>query len=547
MKKTILKVSALALTALTAFGTVACGGGSGNGGTSGGGNKDDSIEITIYAGGSSEYKWEKGAAEEEVYKAIQDAYYEDMGKKLKFNTQFFQRDMKKDIQSRVQDGSVDVVISHVGGGDGLDDWLLDQPTTLYRDLFTDFDKYKNLGKWMKWSDGNGLELDAMDRVTRENGEIIGIPSVISPYKFGILVRKDWMEACGYTDDPTKTDLTLVDNYVEFENMAMAMQKKYKLDYAISGAIFEVEKTGILGAYGLDAGYYSMTTKTLENGTEITDYGGYIDPEYSKVLEVESRWIQNKVLAIKPDAIQVAECEEKFIAGSTGIFMQGATIDHLIEVARACKEVNKTAEFTVLSGLTKDKDSTEKGSMRNPVGTFMASVTANTPDAKELLTFLNWVYKNEDNYNLCRYGVEGVHWIKGENNTYTYPEKYSYHNKPYSGILTLVENQVISNMQYGGLTAEEKQWIETVSNPDNYIKGNDTVDYLLRITNADLYKLHTQERKTFFTYTQNVWGGAVFTEAANKAEYAANVAEYIKGINGYAMEVNELYKKLKGEN
>ena len=242
MKKQIWKVSALALAAISAFGTVACGGGGG-----GGGSKNDGLEITIYAGGSSEYKWEKGSVEAEVYEAIEDAYYEDMGTKLDFRVEFpGGNNMKNSIQTQVTEGNIDVVISHVGGGDGLDDWFLGQPTTLYRDLSTDFVVYQNLGKHMEWSDGQGLNLNAMTRVTMEDGQILGIPSVISPYKFGMLVRKDWMEACGYTDDPTATDKILVDNYVAFENMAMAMVEKYKLNYAISGAIFEVEKTGVLG-------------------------------------------------------------------------------------------------------------------------------------------------------------------------------------------------------------------------------------------------------------------------------------------------------------
>ena len=551
------KVTSLLLSMLAAFSCVACGSGnqssSSSSSSSGGGGSGEAVEITIYAGGSSEYQWKKGAAEEEVYKYIEDLYYEEMGIRLKFNVQFMPQNMKNTIVTQVTEGNIDVVISHVGGGDGLDDWFLGQPTTLYRDLREDFLKYRGLGNMENWTwtDGEDLTIDALDRVKRLDGQMLGIPSVITPYKFGILVRKDWMEACGYTDDATDTTRTLVNDYEDFEAMALAMKEEYNLNYAVSGAIFEVEKTGLLGAYGLDAGYYSMTKMQDENGNDIIDYGGQINPAYAEVLEVESRWVQNGVLAKSPDAIKVTECEEQFIAQSTGIFLQNGTIEHLIEVARACKAQNPDAEFTVLSGLTKNETSTAKGNQRNAVGTFMASITANTPDYKELLTFLNWVYSNEENYNLCRYGQEGVHWIDNGDGTYSYPEGYTYHNKPYSGILTLVENQAISNMQYKDFTDDEKSWIANVRKPENYIV-NDTVDYLLYINDADLMKTHFANRKAMFTYTQGIWDttkklwnmetGAVDTALLN--EHADIVSAYRTDANEYSRAVYSLYASLK---
>lgn len=534
------KTMGIALGSFMLLGCTACGGG----GATGGGGDDDATTITIWAGGSSEYQWKKGSAEEEVYQYISDLYYEEMGVRLKFDVQFLGQTMKNSMTTQVNNGKIDAVISHVGGGDGLDDWFLGQTTTLYRDLSTDFAMYENLEKHFEWSDGKNLTIDARDRVKMLDGTIIGIPSVINPYKFGILVRKDWMEACGYTDDPADTSKILVNDYVDFENMALAMKERYNLNYAVSGAIYEVEKTGLLGAYGLDAGYYTFT-KMKDGETDIMDYGGQINPAYAEILKVESRWIQNGVLATSPDAIKVNECEEKFLSEATGIFLQNGTIEHLIEVARACKAQNEEAEFTVLCGLTKDEESTAKGNMRNSVGTFMASITANSPDYQELLEFLNWVYSSEEVYNACRYGKEGVHWIDNGDGTYSYPDKYSYYKKPYSGILTLVENQVISNLQYS-FTAEEKGWIANVRKSENYIV-NDTVDYLLYVTDDALMKTHFRERKAMSTFTQNVWDKKVlFNEDSTDVmnEYLTIVNNYRTNAKAYSMEVAKLYNNLK---
>ena len=552
MMKKIYKAVTFLLSLLAAFSGVACGEQKSPSGSDPNGS-GETVEITIYSGGSSEYRGKKGALEEEVYKYIEDTYYEQMGTRLKFNVQFMPQTMKNTIVTQVTEGTIDVVISHVGGGDGLDDWLLNQPSTLYRDMREDFLKYKKLGNmenWM-WTDGENLTINALDRVRRLNGEMLGIPSVITPYKLGVLVRKDWMKECGYTDDETDTTRTLVNDYEDFEALALAMKEKYNLNYAVSGAIYEVEKTGLLGAYGLDAGYYSMTKTTDDKGNNIIDYGAQINTAYAEVLAVESRWVQNGVLAVAPDAIKVNECEEQFIAGSTGIFLQNGTVEHLIEVARACKEQNPEAEFTVLSGLTKDESSTAKGAMRNAVGTFMASITANTPDYKELLTFLNWVYSSEENYNLCRYGKEGVHWIDNGDGTYSYPAGYSYQNKPYSGILTLVENQAISNLQYKDFTEEEKKWITNVRKPENYII-NDTVDYLLIINDADLMKTHFNKRRAMYTFTQGVWDTtkklwnieSKKVDTALLNEHTAIVNAYRTEANEYSREVYSLYAALK---
>ncbi|MBQ8685331.1 MAG: hypothetical protein IJ514_04075 [Clostridia bacterium] len=527
------RILSVALASLTVFGLAACG--DQQEGT------DGATEITIWTGGSSEYQMKKGSKEEEVYKYVEDLYYEQMGEKIKFNVQLMGQTMKSSMTTQVQEGTIDIVMSHVGGGDGLDDWFLGQNTVMYRDLRTDFTRYKNLGKWMTWTDPNPdvaeadkLTIDALDRVTDKEGKIIGIPSVITPYKFGILVRKDWMEACGYTDDEAKAtadSLTLVNDYEEFEEMALAMKSAKNLNHVISGAIYEVEKTGLLGAYGLDAGYYTYT-KAKDGNSDVMGYGALLNPEYAKVLEVESRWIHEGLLKKSPDATKVNDYEAEFIAGSTGVFLQNGTIEHLIEVARACKVQNPEAEFTVLCGLTKDDESTAKGNMRNSVSTFMASITKNTPDATAILTFLNWVYSSEDIYNICRYGIEGVHWIDNGDGTYSYPEGYSYHNKPYSGVLTIVENQAISNLQYKEFTDTEKSWISKVRKAENYIV-NDTVDYLLFVKDKTKRDLHFANVQAMSDFSQAVWNASGLYESAPfSTSNAAHMAEFNKAQSDY---------------
>lgn len=552
MKHKITKLICLILSAFMILGATACG--------ETGDPTNDRIEIKIYAGGSSQYQWKKGTKEDEVLRLIEQKYEQEEGVKLTFNVQFYGHDMWDSVGTAED---LDIIISHVGGGVGVDDKMIDQE--IYYDLSDDLTEdtgYDDIIKHTKMTFGEGADaftLDAMDRVTTHTGDIIGIPSVISPYRYGILVRKDLMEKYGYTDDANDTSKILVNNYADFEQMCIAIRNGENMNFAVSGAIYEVEATGLVGACGLDAGFWTMTNYVDGNGTELTNHVGYMNPDYAKVVEIESRWIKNGVLAKDPSTIKVDDCEGHFISGATAVFLQNGSIDHLIEMARACKSLNSQAEFTVLSGLTLDRTSTAKGVERKPLAAFMAGIKKDSKDIDEILSFLDWVYDNEDNYNLCRYGVEGTHWIDNENGTYSYPagSNYSVHNKPYSGILTLVENQVISNLRYAGTTADEQawfeleqKWYETVENTDNYVQ-NPVVDYLLKLPQSEQSKHYTKASSISSGFLEKVWGYVEgyqdFTvDGPLGDEYRRLVNEYLASTAyEYCVALNQRYKLLAG--
>lgn len=505
-------------------------------------NGDNGTDIVIYAGGSSEFSWTEGQNESAVIDYIEDQYYQYSGKKLNFKTNLtLGKSMKDNIVNDVRDGDVDVVISHTSGGDGIDDWALKED--VYYDLsgYVDdyFYDYIEEGKF-SWTDGE-MTIDAITRLTNEEKEIIGIPSVINPYKFGILVRKDWMEQAGYTDDINDTSKKIyVDDFEKFTAMAKAMKEEQNLDYVITGAMFDVEKAGLLGACGINAGYYTNTVYTEGENTYVGP--GYINPNYKDVLAIEYEWSKERLLAADCDNIYLSAGETNFIAGKTGIFLQDPTITHLIEVARKAKQANPNAEFTVLGALTKDKNSTEKGFMRNSIATFGAMITKSSKNAKDIMQFMKWVYSSKENYLLCKYGREGIDWTYDEvNGTYDYLVG-DYTNPPYSGILALVENQAIADLQYAGYSAEERQWIQTARNKENYIK-NDTIDYLLHTNNAELLNLKGNQAVIISTTIRPIWNGNQdFADIANKFETARVV--YMNNAKNYISAMNTIYNNLK---
>ncbi len=502
MKKRIL--SAL-LAAMMTFTMVGCGETEDNGGGGGGGSttRPTGTSITIYTGGSSEFIWTKGSKEEEILDYIEQKYFDETGVSLDFNVSFLGQDMKTKLQSALSGGDpVDVAVSHTRGGDGMDDWMIKYDG--FYNLADDIEEYgpNVYDAFSKPLDGSISS--ALDAVTTSENKVVGIPSVISPYKFGILVRKDRMEAVGYTDDEekagtlctaTNSNYILVDNLEDFTAMCIAINRKFDKNYAVSGAIWDIEKALSLGAFG-NSGQY---TYAVDAENEMIRGGASFD-YYLDVIKTEYDWAVNGVISKDADAILKEDAEQAFYSGASSVFVLDPTVTHLIQVARNCKAVNAEAEFTVLGALRekrdpaackyfrKNADGTDKldadgnkipmkGFMRNTQATFCASVLKTSQNTVKIMKFLNWVYKNEANYNLCRYGREGIDWINNGDGTYSYPNESYATNPPYSGILTLVENQNMSNLIYKGYTEEELSWLATAADPDNYVE-NDVIDYLL---------------------------------------------------------------------
>ena len=530
--KNTKKIFAVMTSLMLLSGAVACGEKSEDGG-----NKPAATDIVVYAGGSSEFSWVKGSKEEEVIDYIEQKYYEDTQISLNFkvNTEMG-KDMKNSIATDVRDGKVDVVISHTSGGDGIDDWMFNN--SAYADLRRYVSNYKmDKSGVFEWSDGTNT-YNALTRM-KTGTEYIGIPSVINPYKFGILVRKDWMEAAGYTDDATDTTKTYVGDFETFTEMALAVKTQQKLDYAVTGAIFDVEKAGLLGACGVDAGYYSNTVYS-ENGTNYVGPGN-INPDYAEVLEIEYEWMTQGVLAPDCDNILLTQGENNFIAGKSAVFLQDPSVEHLIEVARRAKAANPEAEFTVLGALTKDKNSTEKGFMRNSVASFAACITKNSKNVKTIMAFLNWMYSSEENYLLCKYGRAGIDWIYDrENGTYGYATEADYVNPPYSGILSFVDNQNMADLTYAGYTEEEKSWIATARDKNNYV-DNDTVDYLLLISNTELSTAAGNAAINISTTIRPIWNGKTTVDKFETARLG-----YMTTAKAYMQEMYSTYAALSGK-
>ena len=438
-----------------------------------------------------------------MVEAIEQKYYEDTGISLDFNVAFLGMNMKDRLTASLAGGDqVDMAISHSRTGTGIDDYAISN--SCYYDLADLIDSYGD----------NIYDNSDLDIMTTVNQEIIAFPSYVNPYKYGILVRKDYMEATGYTDnanDAAEKGLKLLSCVEDFEDMCIKMRSKdvTGLDkdsaYSLSGAIWDVEKV-FAGAFS-NAGYWNYTEVLNDKGEIVKVLPGYATPAYEKLAKLEYDWVNKGIISKESFVYNLSQLEGSFISGQTGVMVGDPTIDHLIEVARKTKANIPEAEFTVIGPLAMKDTPDQKGFIR-PTAGYMAGVVMKTSkNAKDIVQFVDWMYSDEDNYSLCRLGIEGEHWINNGDGTYSYPagkEEYLL-NAPYSGALSIVENQMISNLVYNGYTEEEKTWINLAQNKANYVV-NDTVDFIMPVTEA-LGTSHTDALNNFYTgVAKNVWTG-----------------------------------------
>ena len=176
----------------------------------------------------------------------------------------------------------------------------------------------------------------------------------------------------------------------------------------------------------------------------------------------------------------------------------------------------------------EEEPEKKGFMRLSTGYKAAVVMSTSKNAEDIVKYVNWMYSDVKNYNLCMYGVEGAHWVNNGDGTYSYPEgKESYLTKaPYSGIFALVENQNMSDLLYSGYTEQERGWITASRNKDLYV-DNDIIDYILP-RNAGMSTLHSASLNMYWNgVAASAWSGNANPSRTSNMNPNLTYAEYYR--------------------
>jgi hypothetical protein len=200
-------------------------------------------------------------------------------------------------------------------------------------------------------------------------------------------------------------------------------------------------------------------------------GKYVPTQFTSesaaLMDVMWKWAKDGVWENDSGQKSDSERTRLFLNGQSAVYMSYPEITNLISIMRGLKEAKPTAEFMMLAPF-KDSDGNVNGFQklsRSFNGMIIPSKNGNEANT---VKFLDWVYSDSENYELCKYGIKGTHWVEGEDaviggktyKTWQYPaDKTDQFRKepPYSGKYLLLDNINVSNRINGDYNFQEKVW------------------------------------------------------------------------------------------
>ena len=434
-------------------------------------------KLTIYLDESQVYGiYQQGLQEKVVEERIESKFKEDTGLNLDLEIMYESHaTFNNKFGAVMAGGDWDAAVGYLGQA-GLNETVLGQDVTL--NLADQIEGFYDLRR--------AVNRTALYATTTKEGEIIGIPSVNKTKMKSILVRKDYMERVGYTDSKADAAASIGTDKVlkhcrtikDFDEMLRKMKAEIpECTMPLIGKVYDLEFSILAGACGT-TGYQYSSINYNEDGSVKELVPGWLSEGYQDMLAWEYKWqvdgIWEKNHLNKQDSQRLSD----FATGKGGVYVADCTITNLIDVARQVKASNPAAEFTVLDPLDAVD---ENGKGIDGTGAFAEVsrtqdcliINKRSENGQLMLAYLNWMYQDVANYELCAYGIEGEHWEKDGEGFYKYPDQYKtvYEKKaPYSGAFALLHNDEFAFRRYAGYTQEELDWIEraeeanTVKNP-----------------------------------------------------------------------------------
>lgn len=291
-------------------------------------------------------------------------------------------------------------------------------------------------------------------------KIYSLSSLYETSAWGVLVRKDYMANTDF--DPDEYDI-FNPNYKslsvdEFKELLVQLKERNEMvERPLVGSPWNVDEI-VSPAFGT----VCYTDNVLEDGMLLP---AYATEEYEKLLEFE-RELQEEKLWVE-QATSSSNPLQYFISGKGAVYIAWSGVIEQIGVAADLKDATG-ADCIMLAPLLKEGSETETNGNLRVRRAYMGLVVPHKGQNTDLLVrYMNWMWSSKENYELCRYGIEGQHWVKKDvdgKELYDYPEdrKEEFKNSTvYSGKFCLLENDELSNRIYAGYSDQEMSWIEKV--------------------------------------------------------------------------------------
>lgn len=495
--------------------------------------KGDAIELKIYVDESNVYgAYVAGSGENSVKEAIEKKFYEDTGNAIDLKIMYNTHDtFGNQFGGVMSTGQWDAAVSYLGQA-GLEETVLNQNVVM--DL-------SNLLAEHGSNIYNAIDEQAMYATTTYEGDIIGIPSVNKSKIKGILVRKDYMRLAGYTDSKQEAaasngTLKYCQTINDFTDMLRAMKTKIAAcTIPLIGNSYDIEFAILAGACGT-AGYQYKAVNYNSDGSVKEVVPGWLSEGYQKMLNYEYLWRKEGLWeadnTIRDDNTRLSD----FTNGKTGVYCANANILDLINVTRQVKAVNPNVEFAILQPLDAVDDN---GKAIEGSGAYAEAsrttdcliVNKRTDNADLIVKYLDWMYSDVKNYELCAYGIEGKHWVDAGEGFYTYPEQYKdmyLISRPYSGVFALLHNDEFAYRLFDSYSQEELSWIAKVESAKTIKNATDGMLF---------YNMPAQEGSNFTLAEANMyqdcavptWNGTsdpAITYPAQATAYRNQAGDYI---------------------
>ena len=404
-----------------------------------------------------------GSQDAAVKAAIEEKFEKDTGIKIDLNFRLYSMsDFNVNFGNVVSRETWDAAVSYIGHA-GINQVAIDLGAAAkLNDLL---DLYGTNIKKV-------VDEDALKATSYANGDLMALPSVNNSKSHGVLIRKDWMDRVGYTIDPADTSKKLLKTLDDFTDMLEKFESEIdECDIPLRGTPFDVEDYITLGASGA-VGYSTSVVIYNEDNSVKEVVPGSIDPNYKNALTYMQRWISAGLWEKDNRTIPTSTREAAWITGTCGVWCASPEVTDLIRLARLCKVECPEAEFCIMPPLEgKNTDGeTVKGYKESSSHADGLVVNNQSQNVDLVFKYLDWVYSSKENYELCRYGIKGEHWIEAGDGLYTYPEDKTDEyiaSPPYSGCYAMLENINLSDRILDVYTEEELGWINYIKEAPSY--------------------------------------------------------------------------------
>ncbi len=459
-----------------------------------------------------------------VKEAIEAKFAKDTGINLKLNFKIFSKgNFNTKFGNVVSRDTWDAAMSYLGHA-GIQSLAIDTDASIdVKDLLTL--KGKNIKKV--------VDNDALKATSYADGQIMAIPSVNNGKTHGVLIRKDWMDKVGYTIDKTDTSKKLLRTLDDFTDMLQKFDTEIEgCEIPLRGKPYDVEDYITLGASGA-VGYSTSTVTYNADGTVKEVAPGAIDPNYKNALTYMQKWAGNGLWERDNQAVPQSTREAAWITGTCGVYCSDPEITDLIRLARLCKAEDPSAEFCIMPPLegTNVNGETVSGYKESSSHTYGLVINKKSKNVDLVVKYLDWMYSDKENYELCKYGVKGTHWEEAGDGLYTYPaDKFDEYmaKPPYSGCYVMLQNDLVSDRILNAYTEEELGWINYIKSAPSY--KSPVLDILFPGAPSRERGAFQDAENTFFEQViLTSWGGSAMGPALFDAQakaYRTKAEEYI---------------------